>query len=127
MSSKSCPHTGIDLLIADIPEGLPVPSISSGPSIIPSWNKIDSNCVESIFAFADAFLHDDAALLLFHSFDSTITADIVWWASDFKFDLKKEWWGVQDLRLTSPTDTTSEVLYSITFTIYFLQSTSTYN
>ncbi len=36
--AKSKP--ALDLIIADIPEGLPVPSISNPPSTLPVWNEV---------------------------------------------------------------------------------------
>jgi hypothetical protein len=34
---------GIDLMIANIPEGLPIPMVSSPPTSVPEWNFDDKN------------------------------------------------------------------------------------
>ena len=62
-SNDSCPHKGFDLLIVDLPEGLPVLHIS--PSTVPEWNKHNTNEIEAIFEFSYFFLHDDVYILLF--------------------------------------------------------------
>ena len=69
VSSPQCKHTGLDLIIADIPENLPVPGISASFTSVPPWNMRSEGYVESIFEFGDAYLHDDAAILLFHCDD----------------------------------------------------------
>ncbi len=48
-----------------MPEGLPVPNVSSPPDLIPTWNAHNSKDIEALFEFADGFLTDDAPLLLF--------------------------------------------------------------
>ena len=110
-----CGHTGIDLLIADIPEGLPVPNVSSPSTAIPDWNALPSGFVESIFIFAETFLHDDAALLLFHCDDPNIHNEVVEWAQEYGFKVHRDWWGVNELRLASPRNPVTTVHIASTF------------
>lgn len=63
ISNNTYAHKEFDLLIADLPKGLPVLLIS--PSAIPKWNKHHSNELEAIFEFSFHFPHDDAHIFLF--------------------------------------------------------------
>jgi len=57
------------LIIADIPENLPVPSISTS---ISDWNMCKENYIKTLFEMADMYLHDDGALLLIHCNDHSL-------------------------------------------------------
>lgn len=67
----------VDLVIADLPEGLPVPGISNPVDSIPSWNSrhvalntMNDPFVSSIFSFCHKYLHDDGALIILQPLDS---------------------------------------------------------
>jgi hypothetical protein len=83
----------LDLILADIPEGLPVPGISNPPT--PEW-------LQPIFDFADNHLHDDGAMILFHPFRLTTKSMILGYCECFGFQVRKEWLGINRLHLTSP-------------------------
>jgi hypothetical protein len=42
---------GVDLMIVDIPKGLPVPMVSSPPTSIPGWNSVVKNFLPMVFDF----------------------------------------------------------------------------
>ena len=92
----------LDLILADIPEGLPVPGISNPPTSIPAWNQETHEWLQPIFDFADNHLHDDGAIILFHPFRMTTKAMILGYCECFGFQVRKEWWGMNRLHLTSP-------------------------
>jgi hypothetical protein len=92
----------LDLILADIPEGLPVPGISNPPTSIPTWNQEADEWLQPIFDFADNHLHDDGAIILFHPFRMTTKAMILGYCECFGFHVRKEWWGMNRLHLTSP-------------------------
>ena len=92
----------LDLILADIPEGLPVPGISNPPTSIPTWNQEADEWLHPIFDFADNHLHDDGAIILFHPFRMTTKAMIIGYCECFGFQVRKEWWGMNRLHLTSP-------------------------
>jgi hypothetical protein len=92
----------VDLILADIPEGLPVPGISNPPTSIPTWNQETPEWLQPIFDFADNHLHDDGAIILFHPFRMTTKANILGYCVCFGFHVLKEWWGINRLHLTSP-------------------------
>ena len=54
-----------DLVIADLPEGLLVPTVSVSSSIVPTWNEKSDDYLQELFDFADESLHDNGVLLLF--------------------------------------------------------------
>ena len=102
-------HPFVDLIIADIPEGLPVPGVSDPPTSIPSWNIDTDNCLQPIFDFADNHLHDDGAVILFHPFRASTKGEIFGYCDAFEFEVRKEWWGTNKLHLTSPINPTLTV------------------
>ena len=48
----------VDLMIMDIPKGLPVPMVTDPASFVPKWNKLPERFVETIFEFASGLVHD---------------------------------------------------------------------
>jgi hypothetical protein len=91
----------IDLVIADIPENLPVPNVSDPSYSVPSWNALDSDFLGELFDFSDKILHDDGALLLFHPDDNgDFRESIEDHFAAFGFTIFKEWLGVNHFRLS---------------------------
>jgi hypothetical protein len=66
----------VDLMIVDIPKGLPVPMVSSPPTSIPEWNSADKNFLTMVFEFGSSLVHDNGMLLFFHKDDLKLRADI---------------------------------------------------
>ena len=60
----------VDVIIADIPENLPVPNVSDSTYSGPSWNAVDLDSLGEPFGFTDEILHDNEALILFHPDDN---------------------------------------------------------
>jgi hypothetical protein len=89
---KGVPGTvgGVDLMIVDIPEGLPVPMVSSPPTSVPGWNSTDKNFLPLVFDFGSSLVHDNRALLLFHKNDLKLRADIRGSAKAYHFSIMKE-------------------------------------
>jgi hypothetical protein len=85
---------GVDLMIVDIPEGLPVPMVSSPPTSIPGWNSADPNFLPLVFDFGSSLTHDNGTLLLFHKDDLKFKADIRGFANAYHFKIMKEWTGI---------------------------------
>ena len=92
---------GVDLMIMDIPEGLPIPLVSNPASSVPEWNKLPKRFVETVFEFASGLVHDNGVLLLFHPDDLQMKADIRGCLKAYHFSLFKEFMGVNRLQLTS--------------------------
>ena len=53
-----------------------MPGISAPSTSVPGWNMRLEGYVESIFEFGDAYLHDDAAILLFHCDDQALYSKV---------------------------------------------------
>jgi hypothetical protein len=98
--------SGVDLMIVDVPENLPVPNISA---TIPPWNALDKNFVDLAFDFANNHIHDDGALLLFHAEDPSLNSKLRAFMKAYHFRLFKEWMGVNRLRLRSAKDSSKTV------------------
>lgn len=60
----------VDLVVADLPKGLPGPGLSGHADAIPSWNEKSATFTNSVFFFCKKFLHDDGALLVFQPLES---------------------------------------------------------
>jgi hypothetical protein len=82
---------GVDLMIVDIPEGLPVPMVSSPPTSVRGWNSTDKNFLPMVFDFGSSLVHDNGALLFFHKDDLKLRADIRGFAKAYHFSILKEW------------------------------------
>ena len=91
-----------DLVIADIPDGLPVPNVSVPPSHIPTWNVLNQEeVIEPIFEFASEYIHDDGAILLFHPENGKVKEFTLERAHTYGFRLLDSWMGVNELKLSS--------------------------
>jgi hypothetical protein len=86
-------------MIVDIPEGLPVPMVSSPPTSIPEWNSDDKNLLALLFDFGSSLVHDNGVLLFFHKDDLKLRADIRGFAKAYHFKILKEWTGINCLPL----------------------------
>jgi hypothetical protein len=100
---------GVDLMIVDIPEGRPVPMVSSPPTFVPGWNSADKNFLSQVFDFGSSLVHDNGALLLFYKDDLKFMADIRGFANAYHFKILKEWMGINWLLLTSARDASKTV------------------
>ena len=67
---------GVDLMLVDILEGLPVPMVSSPHTAVPECNANDVNFLAMVFAMGSFLVHDNGVLLLFHKNNLQLKADI---------------------------------------------------
>ena len=90
------------IVIADIPENLPVSNVSDSSYSVPSWNALDTDFLGELFDFADKIMHDNGVLILFHPDDNgNFRESIEDHFAAFGFTIFKEWLGVNRLRLHS--------------------------
>jgi hypothetical protein len=107
----------VDLIIFDIPEGLPVPTVSSPPDSIPQWNKFSEDGLQAVFDFADNYLPDSGALLVMYPFSRDIKSYLLGCCEAFGFKSQCDWWGMNRLHLTLPSNTSSTVSRAINIMI----------
>jgi hypothetical protein len=100
---------GVDLMIVDIPEDLPIPMVSFPPTSIPEWNSEDKNFLPMVFDFGRPLVHDNGVLLLFHKDDLKLRADIKVSSKAYQFKILKEWTGINRLPITSARDASKTV------------------
>jgi hypothetical protein len=100
---------GVDLMIVDIPEGLPVPMVSSPPSSVPQWNSEDKNFLPILFVLGSSLVHDNGVLLLFHKDDPKFRASIRGFVKAYHFSIMKDWTGINCLPITSARDVSKTV------------------
>ena len=69
---------------------------------IPSWNIRSDNYFEALFSFAQRNLHDDAVILIIHFAEPQVLRDLQEWAFEFGYNQVRNWWGLNNLLLASP-------------------------
>jgi hypothetical protein len=96
-------------MIVGIPEGLPIPIVSSPPTSVPVWNSADENFLPLVFDFGSSLVHDNGALLLLHKDDLKLRADIRGYEKAYYFSIFKKWTGINRLPITSARDSSKTV------------------
>lgn len=101
----------MDLLIGDLLDNLLVPTILFPPSTVLDWNKTDvDDFLETLFAYTVQYMSDDGAILLFLPESPSIRKDVLGWATAYGYSHHKDWWGINELRLTSFKDSFRTVM-----------------
>jgi hypothetical protein len=80
----------VDLIIAEYPNGLPVPGVFEFPSQVPSWNKQVQNFIKFTIGFCQGYLHDDGALLLFYPDSVQIKKEVLSFLYNNNLEVKEE-------------------------------------
>jgi hypothetical protein len=104
---------GVDLMILDIPDDLPVPHVSSPTTDVPDWNKLHPKFLDNVFDFAASHLQDAGAILLFFSDDLKLKATLRGFNNTYGFTVFREWMGINRLRMTSAKDKSTTVRIQI--------------
>ena len=99
----------MDLILLDIPDGLPVPNVSRPPFIVPKWNFLRPGFLDHAFDFASVHVQDRGAVLLFFSDDLEMRAKLRGYMTAYNFVLFREWMGINRLRMTSARDKSKTV------------------
>jgi hypothetical protein len=100
---------GVDLMIVDLPEGLPVPMVSSLPTSVPNWNSEHKSFLSMVFDIGGSLVHDNGVFLLFHKDDLKLKADTRGYSKAYNFSILKEWTGINRLPITSARDASKTV------------------
>jgi hypothetical protein len=81
---------GVDLMIVNIPKGLPISMVSFPPTSVPEQNFDDKNFLAMVFDFKSSLEHDNGVLLLFHKDVLKLKANIRGFAKAYHFKILKE-------------------------------------
>ena len=109
----------VDLVIADYPDGLPVPGVSEFPRQVPNWNKHVENFIKFTIGFCQGYLHDDGALLIFYPDSVQIKKEILSYLYNNNFQVKEEWTIVNsNLHLTHPMHNSKRVSNCSHFSLF---------
>jgi hypothetical protein len=108
-SGKVVQKAAVDLIIAEYPDGLPVPGVSEFPGQVPHWNKQVQNFVKFTIGFCQGYLHDDGALLLFYPDSVQIKKEVLSFLHNNNLEVKEEWTIVNSLHLSHPVHNSKRV------------------
>jgi hypothetical protein len=111
--ARSRRHNGVvnakatlDLIIVDVLEDLPVPTVSDPANVVPPWNQSAKSLLEAIFVFAEDYLQDDCAIIVIHPFQVDAKSTILGYCVEYDFETRKEWLCMNRLHLCSPLNRT---------------------
>ena len=99
----------MNLIIAEYPDGLPVPGVSEFMGQVPNWNKQVQNFIKFTIGFCQGYLHDDGALLLFYPVNVQVKKEVLSYLYNNNLVVKEEWTIVNSLHLTHPVHTSKRV------------------
>jgi hypothetical protein len=89
-SGKVLQKAAVDLIIAEYPDGLPVPGVSEFPAQVPTWNKHVHNFIKFTIGFCQGYLHDDGTLLLFILDNVQIKKEVLSYLYNNNLEVKEE-------------------------------------
>jgi hypothetical protein len=96
--ARSRRHNGVvnakatlDLIIVDVLEDLPVPTMSEPADVVPPWNQSADSLLEAAFVFAKDYLQDDGAMIVIHPFQVDAKSTILGYCVEYGFETRKEW------------------------------------
>ena len=69
---------------------------------VPTWNMYLDNYFKALFTFACSNLHDDVVILIIHSAELQVLKDFREWAFEYGYEQVRDWWGLNNLLLASP-------------------------
>ena len=111
--ARSRRHNGVvnakatlDLIIVDVPEDLPISTMSEPADAVPSWNQSANSLLEAVFVFAEDYLQDDGAMIVIHLFEVDTKSPILGYCIEYNFETRKEWLCMNRLHLYSPLNRT---------------------
>ena len=108
----------VDLIIAEYPDGLPVPGVSEFAGQVPHWNKQVQNFVKFTIGFCQGYLHDDGALLLFYPDSVQIKKEVLSFLYNNNLEVNEEWTIVNSLHLTHPVQNSKRVSNLAFFSLF---------
>jgi hypothetical protein len=79
----------IDLIIAEYPDGLPIPGLSIPPSQVPTWNAFYPKFLQVMMSFTVQYLHDDGTFLLFYPDNAAVKKEISGYFKNYHSKSKK--------------------------------------
>jgi hypothetical protein len=91
----------LDLIIVDVPEDLPVPTVSDPADVVPPWNQSADSLLKAVFVFVEDCLHDDGAIIVIHPFEVDAKSTILGYYVEYGFETRKEWLCMNRLHLYS--------------------------
>jgi hypothetical protein len=111
--ARSRRHNGVvnakatlDLIIVDVPEDLPIPTVLDPTDVVPPWNQSADSLLEAVFVFAKDYLQDDGAMIVIHPFQVDAKSTILGYCVEYGFETRKEWLCMNRLHLYSPLNRT---------------------
>jgi hypothetical protein len=79
-----------DLIIDDVHEDLPIPTVSDPADVVPPWNQSVESLLKAVFVFAEDYLQDDGAIIVIHPFQMDAKSTILGYCIEYGFETRKE-------------------------------------
>jgi hypothetical protein len=99
----------LDLIIVNVPEALPIPTVLEPVDAVPPWNQSADSLLEATFVFPEDYLQDDSAMIVIHPFQVDAKSTILGYCVEYGFETRKEWLCMNRLHLYSPLNRTLTV------------------
>jgi hypothetical protein len=101
-NGEMCKKAGVDLILFDLQENLPVPGVSIPANQVPEWNSDkEFKEIELAIVFATKHLQDNGCVVIFHSWSAKARGVVVGLTQMYPFLKFKEWLGINRMHLTS--------------------------
>ena len=117
-SGKVLQKPVVDLILANYPDGLPIPGVSKFSTQVPTWNKQVQNFIKFTIGFCRGYLHDDGALLLFILDSVQVKKEVLSYLYNNNLEVKEEWTIVNSLHLIHPMHNSKRVSISNHFPLF---------
>jgi hypothetical protein len=105
-------RAAVDLVIAEYPDGLPVPGLSNPPSQVPTWNGFRPKFLKVMRSFTVQYLHNNGAFLLFYLDSAVVKKEISRFFKNYHFKVQ-EWIVINCLHLANPLNQAKNVRNTI--------------
>jgi hypothetical protein len=78
-------------LIVEVPSNLSIPFMSKPTNIVAFWNRHINNYIYGVFGFANKYLYDNGAIVVFHDDDPCVLKEIKSYLETNEYEIHSRW------------------------------------
>ncbi len=78
-------------LIVEVPSNLSIPFMSKPTNIVAFWNRHINNYIYGVFGFANKYLCDNGAIVVFHDDDPCVLKEIKSYLETNEYEIHSRW------------------------------------